>query len=283
MLAKHDVIHLYEQPLFTWVELTTPVEDAVPIPSEACFAYILEGDHQVLHQEANLYAIPGHVIMSLCGYTMKQMLTHQESGKMSSLIVHFHRSVLEKIYANAKPEGWEELKAPIVDYIVQEAASKLIVQYFDSIALLFANKVALSDEILTLKLKELILLLLQTERSSQVKELMNSVFSNREFTFKEKVDAHICKPFQLEHYAQLTNNSLSSFKREFKKIYNDTPGNYIMNRRVELVAKELVSTSQSISQIGYDCGFTSPAHLSRIFKKKYGVSPKEYRLNFLDK
>lgn len=107
---------------------------------------------------------------------------------------------------------------------------------------------------------------------------MRSLFSQREFTFKEIIDAHICEPVSLEQLAALTHHSLSSFKREFKKVYGDTPAAYIMEKRVEKVAAQLLLSDESISSIGYQCGFKSAAHLTRAFKKKYALTPKEYRL-----
>ena len=47
--------------------------------------------------------------------------------------------------------------------------------------------------------------------------------------------------------------------------------------RTEKVAQLLRMTSDPVSTIGYDCGFTSPAHLSRAFKQRFGVSPSAYR------
>ena len=75
----------------------------------------------------------------------------------------------------------------------------------------------------------------------------------------------------------LTNQSVSSFKRTFKKHYNSTPGAYLMHKRTEKVAQRLAMSDEPVSSIGYDCGFSSPAHLSRAFKQRYGVSPTQYR------
>nr|WP_246164386.1 AraC family transcriptional regulator [Xanthovirga aplysinae] len=111
---------------------------------------------------------------------------------------------------------------------------------------------------------------------------MRSLFSERTFSFKEVIDANICHPRSIEELAQLTNHSLSSFKREFKKIYNATPAVYILDKRAEKVAELLKLSDESISSIGYHCGFTSPSHLSRVFKNKYGVTPKEFRLSLSD-
>lgn len=92
------------------------------------------------------------------------------------------------------------------------------------------------------------------------------------------MDAHLYSSITLTELASLTHHSLSSFKREFKKIYADTPGNYIIRKRVEKVAELLQVSDETISNIAYDCGFKSVAHFSRVFKLQNGVSPSQYRL-----
>ena len=278
MIIDHKTIELYGKPLFTWVNLKTPMKTSVPLPSEACFAYIMEGDDQLLSEREALKAEAGQVILSLCGNTVGQMIAEQEAGKMSTIVVHFHKDQLLKIYENSKPPLWKELETPVVRYVVQTAASALVKQYFDGIVHLFRHRAAVNEDMLVLKLKEIILLLMQTQNSPQISQIMNSLFSERTFSFKELIDAHVCLPVSIEDLAQLTNRSLSSFKREFKKIYNTTPGNYIIEKRTEKVADLLTISDESISHIGYQCGFMSAAHLSRVFKSKYGVTPSEYRL-----
>ncbi|MCE7994857.1 MAG: helix-turn-helix transcriptional regulator [Roseivirga sp.] len=283
MIIEHKTIDLWAKPLLTWVTMETPMEQSVPLPSEACFAYIMEGDNHALSIKPEIKAEPGQVILSLCGNTVGRMLSAQEKGRVSTVVVHFHTEILRQAYQNSPPSFWKELEAPVVQFIVQTAASGLIKRYFESLVYLFEYREAVSEEILVLKLKELIALLMQTENSPQILQIMRSLFSERTFSFKEVVDAHICTPATIENLAMLTSHSLSSFKREFKRIYNDTPASYIMDKRAEKVAGLLAVSDESISHIGYDCGFTSPAHLSRVFKNKYGVTPSEYRLNLSGK
>lgn len=279
MILKHETIELYGNPLFTWVTIQAPLDGPVPLPSEACFVYFVDGGNEPLTENGELVAAPGQVILSLCGHTVGHMLSKPREVTFSSIIVHFQREHFLKVYANEKPPFWKEMETPLVQWIVQSAASELVKAFFAGVQHLFTHKEAVTEDILVLKLKEIILLLLQTPDSPSVTNLMRSLFSERTFSFKEIVDANICEPVTIEGLAARTNNSLSSFKREFKRIYNATPGTYIINKRAEKVASLLRISDESISTIGYQCGFSSPAHLSRVFKAKYGMTPSQYRLN----
>lgn len=279
MVNSNQCIQLFGKPVFSWVTRDEPRANAIQLPSDACFAYILDGERQRVSEYPRVDIEAGQVILSLCGYTVSHMLSQHEPGNLSTIVVHFDREVLKQLYAHETPPFWQELESPVVQYITQMSANALIKMYFDGIAHLFQNQESITEALLVLKLKEIIVLLLQTQESPQMVKIMRSLFSERTFSFKEVIEAHICEPITVEQMATLTNHSLSSFKREFKKVFEATPAEYIMDRRTEKVADRLGMSDESISQIGYDCGFTSPAHLSRAFKAKYGMSPSQYRLN----
>ncbi|MEM6813058.1 MAG: AraC family transcriptional regulator [Bacteroidota bacterium] len=279
MILEHKDIELFGKPIFSWVVLTTPNETDVPLPSEACVAYISEGNGQSLFVQEGVDATPGNVIVSVCGRTVGHMIAKQEPGKMSAIIAHFHQEQLQKIYKNSKPKLWNELEKPVTKFTVQQAATNLIVGFFEGIGNIFKNQEAITEDILCLKVQELILLLLQSESSPEIQLIINSLFSDRIFTFKETVDAYLFTPLSIQSLAVLTNKSLSSFKREFKRVYRTTPGAYIIDKRLERVAQLLSSSDDSITNIGYDCGFSSLEHLSRSFKSKYGVPPSKFRLD----
>ncbi len=280
MINEHQSIELFGQPLFTWIDLNTPMYQGLPIPSEACFTYFIHGDDQVLSKQHDLSAISGQIVLSLCGFTLGKVLMEQEPGRVNSIIVHFHPEILKKIYKNTKPPYWEEISTPTTQYVVQMAASNLIEHYIEGIKQLFQNKEAVTEDILVLKLKEIILLLMQTDNLPEVTQIIKSLFSERTFDFKETVEAYLFTPVSIEDLANLTNTSLSTFKREFAKIYQTTPFRYIIDKRVEKVADLLKVSDATISAIGYECGFATPAHLTKVFKTKYNKTPSQYRLDF---
>lgn len=259
---------------------TQSSEDKLKLPSDACIAYIIQGDGQVFSESENIIAWPGHTILSLCGLTLGRMLSEQPKGKIHSVLVHFNRDVLNKVFEGEKPELWQELQTPVTKYIVQTAASELLKYYFNSIINLFEHRAALTESILKLKLKEIILLLLQTDNSEYVRKIIKSLFSERQFTFKEVVEAHIEQTGSIENLAMLTNCSVSTFKRKFSQTFNTTPAKYRQGLKLAKVAGLLTTSDEAISTIGYECGYSSPEHLTRSFKQKYGISPSEYRLNF---
>ncbi|MBQ3017123.1 MAG: helix-turn-helix transcriptional regulator [Clostridia bacterium] len=71
--------------------------------------------------------------------------------------------------------------------------------------------------------------------------------------------------------------SESTFVRKFIYVCKQTPFEYIVDRRIEAAENMLLNSTASLVEIAEKVGFYDSAHLCRTFKKKKGVTPKEYR------
>ena len=84
--------------------------------------------------------------------------------------------------------------------------------------------------------------------------------------------------YDLNAYLQSLPFSFEYLKKLFKNEIGMTPRQYLTDKRLENAANNLALSGcgSSISQIARQCGFQEPLYFSRLFKKKYGVSPKNY-------
>ena len=282
MESKYQQISLYGKPVFTWYNPQPSTGHQVDLPTEACFAYVLEGQNQtLLKTNITVTAKKGSVILSLCGKTVGYMLSksHTETATMNSIIVHFDREVLKRVFNDEKPQFWKELERPLKSWIAQQDASALVDSYFMGVLPFFEHKNALSEEILCLKLKEIVLLLLQTEESSNLNTIIRSLFSDKTFSFKEVIASNLYEPLDLNQLAAMTGNSLATFKRKFKTLYHQPPAKFIRQKRLEKAQQLLVATQKNMVEICYVCGFDNPSSFSRVFKAEFGLSPSEYRVS----
>ncbi len=123
-----------------------------------------------------------------------------------------------------------------------------------------------------LKIKELLLILLQTKP-----ELKNILF---DFSAPHKIDleAFMNQNYRynvnLARFASLTGRSLATFKRDFEKVFQTSPHQWILNRRLEEAHYLLKEEKKSASDIFVDLGFEDLSHFSYAFKKHFGYSPK---------
>jgi len=101
--------------------------------------------------------------------------------------------------------------------------------------------------------------------------------SKRVLKVKEYINEHFAEPLTLEMMADLVGMSPSSFSRFFRQHTDRTFTGYLIDIRLGQAARELVDTSQNISEICYQCGFNNLSNFNRIFKAKRGMSPREFR------
>lgn len=85
---------------------------------------------------------------------------------------------------------------------------------------------------------------------------------------------------RLPELANMAGMSPSAFSRFFKLHTGRNISEYIIDLRLGYAARMLVDTAKTISEIGFDCGFNNLSNFNRIFKKKKGCSPSEFRENY---
>ncbi|MDE6157630.1 MAG: helix-turn-helix domain-containing protein, partial [Muribaculaceae bacterium] len=69
----------------------------------------------------------------------------------------------------------------------------------------------------------------------------------------------------------------SQLYRKIKSLTNYTPVEVLRNLRLKRSRDLLVKTQKSISEVGYEVGFSTPAYFTRCFKEAYGETPSELR------
>ncbi len=279
MVVEHKTYDLYGKVLFEKAIIVPPFRRPTIMSNDACFLHIIEGENNTYTATDKVQICTKESVLIKCGNYMTEMID-KGTNRYEAVAVHFYPEVLKRVYEkdipkflrHPDPYKGKEVVARIPDNI-------LLQKYIESILFYFENPSIISEEILVLKLKELILLLINTENAPKVLQILSSLFSPTSYSFKEVIEAHVFDDLSQEELAQLTNLSLSSFKREFKKHYNESPAAYLRNRKLEHAADLLQVSDRRISDIAYDCGFNNQAHFSTCFTEKYGKSPSDFRLS----
>lgn len=63
----------------------------------------------------------------------------------------------------------------------------------------------------------------------------------------------------------------------FSKTENKTIEQYFIEQRLDLVKEKLKYSDESLTNIAFDCGFSSPQHLTQQFKQYIGMTPSNFR------
>lgn len=94
------------------------------------------------------------------------------------------------------------------------------------------------------------------------------------------VAEHFQQEITIEEIASQCYYSKSHFMKFFKEVMGVTFIQYLNDYRLDVAAKLLTTTSDSIYEVALDVGFDNLSYFNRCFKKKYGMTPGQYRKQF---
>ena len=136
---------------------------------------------------------------------------------------------------------------------------------------------------------ELMSILHDLSTSRNMRILSDSSFNvSEKFTYSsrriekafEYMNQNFDKSITLTEVAKLSSMSEVSFSRFFKQRTGNTFIDSLNEIRLGHASRMLIETTQNISEVAYDCGFNNISNFNRIFKKKKGCTPKEFRESF---
>lgn len=248
---------------------------------EACFLYQLNAKNVLYSAGQNLRMGSKEAVIMKCGNYISHYLEPDNSAPTEILIIHFYPEVLKKIYANDLPSFFlknENSGSPSIEPVVLD---EVIESYIRSILFYFENPSLVTQDLISLKIKELILLLIRTESNeSRIRQIFSNLFDPMQVDFREVIQTNLSEDLRIEELASLTNLSLSTFKRKFKAIFKENPGTYIRNQKIEKAKKLLIATDLRITEVCFESGFGELTHFNRVFKEQVGLSPSKFRESY---
>lgn len=133
--------------------------------------------------------------------------------------------------------------------------------------------------------QELFFILYELSKFDDARELSSSTFakvdvsseSRRVLKVKEYILAHINDNLRLEQLSDLVGMTPTAFSRYFKLRTGKSLSEYIVDIRLGHAARSLVDTTDSISEICWSCGFNTLSNFNRLFRKRKGCTPTEFR------
>ena len=136
-----------------------------------------------------------------------------------------------------------------------------------------------------LAVQEFFSILYELSKFDDARELATSSFakvgveseSKRILKVKSYIDEHYKDEMSLEQLADLVGMTCTSFSRYFKQRTSKTISEYIIDIRLGHAARMLIDTADSISEICWRTGFNTLSNFNRLFRKRKGCSPTEFR------
>ena len=116
--------------------------------------------------------------------------------------------------------------------------------------------------------------------SSSFVEARDSNEDERVRMTKEYIAANYMRDITLQELADIAHMSPEAFSRFFRNKTGRTPNRYLIDYRLGIAARLLLTTKQSVSEVGFSCGFNTMSHFNRLFRDSKGCTPSEFREQF---
>lgn len=275
MIKNRQQIDLNGRTIIEKLKVLPPLRQNPVFQNEACFLYFNEGGSHIAAPTETLTIKEKESVLLKCGTYFADLFQNRFSGTCEVCVIHFFPDILEKIFKEEIPFFVKQKKSGNYAYSVSH--KNVIDHFIDSLNFYFDNPEMAKEEILYLKIKELILLLLHTEAADTILELYSYLFTPQKASISEVIESHLYSNLSLDQMAFLAGQSLSTFKREFKKYFHDTPANYIRNKRMKKAVDLLIHSSLTVSDISFQTGYEDPSYFSRLFYRKFNMLPSDYR------
>jgi AraC-like DNA-binding protein len=131
-----------------------------------------------------------------------------------------------------------------------------------------------TTRLLELKIHEVLLLLLCGDCWQSVLAFLSHLFDNSAENISLIIRNNLFQPFTLEEYAKMCGLNLSSFKREFARLYDAPPKKWINEERLKHVRELLLHSRNNVNEIAYECGFENVSYFIKQYRQLMHSEPK---------
>lgn len=173
--------------------------------------------------------------------------------------------ILQSLIKGDQPLLFEQMVYPSLQRIVYEILNEEIDETF-------------IIPLLRIKAEELICrLLMELEKRDEVHLYpLNTADIQVLYEIKDKILQHLDIPPHIKNLAEQASMSITKLQRLFKQVFGDSIFSYYQTFRINEATRLLREEKLSVSEVGYQLGFTNLSHFSRVFREHIGVKPKQY-------
>jgi len=220
---------------------------------------IQAGTHYTF-RAGDIFLIPRNHLVTLINYP-KNGLSHQ------GVAMHLSMDRLREFYG--KLDITSHIR--VADKIHSFKKHPLLQGYLSSLIPYFDLKEAFPENIASLKILEALTILRTIDPE------VDHILAN--FDVPEKIDlsafmeTHYMFNLSLKKFGYLTGRSLSTFNRDFRKIFHITPQKWLTEKRLHLAHTQITEQSKKPIEVYLEVGFEDLSHFSFAFKKLFGYPP----------
>ena len=164
------------------------------------------------------------------------------------------------------------------DSVIALASDDQVEVFFRSMLALFNSGRDPDPSLIEVKFRELVLTLAGNSNNAGLISYFCSLLNEPQAVSLQRVmEENFSYNLKLEDFAQLSNRSLSTFKRDFIRHFKVSPGKWLLDKRLSHSHHLLTNTDKTVAEAAFESGFENRSHFSRAFTKQFGETPRSRR------
>lgn len=232
-----------------------------------CFVRVLSGEVKIIHADTTQVFGPGDTLLFPRGQLSTIIESPKDNQPYQCVLIMFTSERLQDYYSRHQPH---ENKVHI-PHLKSFSKHPLLESYFASLLPYFDLQDELPEKLLNLKIEEALTILKTIDKSVDV--FLADFSDPGKIDLAAFMEQHYMYNMPLDKFSYLTGRSLTTFKRDFNKIYGTTPQRWLTSKRLKLAHYLLSEKKQKPVDAYREAGFENLSHFSYAFKKHFGYAP----------
>jgi AraC family transcriptional regulator, exoenzyme S synthesis regulatory protein ExsA len=239
--------------------------------SEHVFSYQIAGTLTITDDENKTHIFnAGDFRLLRRNHLVKFIKEPPPNGEFKSISVYFDQQTLRDF---SMEYGYTATHAHAGPALIDLKPDAFYKSFMDSLMPYEQLTAPGNEQLLTIKLKEAILILLKANPS--LKDMLFDFSDPGKIDLEAFMNKNYHFNVELKRFAYLTGRSLATFKRDFEKIFRVTPSRWLQHRRLQEAHYLIKEKGAAPSEVYLELGFQDLSHFSFAFKKQFGISPSK--------
>ena len=274
---KLETYQIKDWTVFGRTFFRAPFKVSDELYNEARIVMVIHGNSTLYSADKKLDLCTGDVIVMKSDHFVNDWKEDKHGEWTQVIVFQLTSDLLQHLYGENLPKWFSYKSGENASPVEKVAPSFLLDNFKSTLQYYLDNHQMITEEVSRIKIRELVSILVETDKNGKIKALFGQLFYMGEHLFHDVIRTHLYQDLGIDDLAFLAGLSTSSFNRKFKAHYGTSPTKYIISKRLERAKLLLSTTDQRISEVAYDCGFNDFGYFSRTFKKHYNISPSDFR------
>ncbi|MBS1661787.1 MAG: helix-turn-helix transcriptional regulator [Bacteroidetes bacterium] len=228
--------------------------------------YVYAGDLEISYADQSHHFKTGQTVVIPRHQLARLMKVPVDGEPFRSVSIVFPTEMLHRFYSSKPPNPAEERWKGHMEV----GPHPLLENFFQSLVPYFDLQDELPPDLAEIKINECLTLL--DAYAPKARRILAALQEPGKIDLAEFMERNFMFNLPLEKFGYLTGRSLTTFKKDFKHIFQTTPGRWLTRKRLERAHYQIAIQKRKPSDVYLDAGFENLAHFSYAFKKQYGYN-----------